>query len=57
MHYINYLNNYVCNDCYTDDIRKEEDYYDFCQSKEVRYEYTSHRETNKSLNNKKFYDK
>ena len=57
MHYVNYLNKYVCVGCYTEDIRREEDYFDFCQSKESRYEYSNHREISSNLNNQKFYSK
>lgn len=54
MHYVNYLHAYVCNKCYTDEIRKEEDYYDFCSAMEYRYSGKVE-EKEESLDDEKFF--
>lgn len=54
LHRINYSGEILCNNCYTDDIKKEEDYYDFCCANEYRYEELVTEES-EDLSNQKFY--
>ncbi|MCR0315613.1 hypothetical protein [[Clostridium] innocuum] len=36
-HFVEHIEKTLCDDCYTDDIRKNEDLYDFCSASEYEF--------------------
>ncbi|MEG1299575.1 MAG: hypothetical protein RSC93_02535 [Erysipelotrichaceae bacterium] len=55
--YVEYLNLYLCKECYTEDIQKEESYYDFCQSCGRKYIPASESVEKEVLEDNKFFAK
>lgn len=55
-HFVEHLEATLCDDCYTDDIRKNEDLYDFCSASEYEF-IESSEEDNEPLDKAVFYHK
>lgn len=54
-HHINYSGETLCDTCYSDDIKKEEDLFDYCQARGFKYVPPIEEEHEEELRNKSFY--
>ncbi len=56
-HPINYTGEVLCDNCYTDEVKAEENYYDFCVSAGKKYEKKSETMDEAVLEDSKFFKK
>ena len=57
LHNVNYSGDNLCDKCYTQDVKKEEDYYDYCVANEYSYDSKDGKESRRttSYSDKKFF--